>query len=257
MSNPERTPQSPATRARHTPKPTALTSEPAGDEGTKSTESTESLLFYATYGGSTLDPEVRLLAALMAGGQHQGTSGAVMALVAETLGPKDFSTEAYQQLYTLIIERWRAGQMTDPGSINAALLDMGSSTRAVQHLLMEILGVDLPVTRIPELTKQVLIAWYNRQFQAAATYIQQVADEAPAHEKFRLLQQVGSYQANADRRVRAFHQAAAAFWDHHQPTGSQGTGLPNRPELGTTTPPQSSPPQPSPHQPTGDTAKES
>lgn len=231
-SHPERTPQSPAPAAQSTAEPAATPTDSSSSEGT------DSLLFYATYGGSTLDPEVRLLAALMAGGQSQGTSGPVMELVATTLGAKDFSTEPYRQLYTLIVERWRAGEMTDPGSINAALLDMGASTQPAQRLLVEILGVELPVTRIPELAKQVLIAWYNRQFQAAATYIQQVADEAPAHEKFRLLQEVGSYQATADRRVRDFHHALQDFWATMNPDGPTPTAvLRDRPTTERTTPP--------------------
>lgn len=232
MMSHERTPQSPATAAQNTAKAVSTPTDSSSPEGT------DSLLFYATYGGSTLDPEVRLLAALMAGGQSQGTSGPVMELVANTLGPKDFSTEPYRQLYTLIVERWQAGEMTDPGSINAALLDQGTSTQPAQRLLVEILGVELPVARIPELAKQVLIAWYNRQFQAAATYIQQVADEAPAHEKFRLLQEVGSYQAAADRRVRDFHRAVEDFWATMNPDGPTPTAvLRDRPTRGTAAPP--------------------
>lgn len=193
----------------------------------------DSLLFYTTYGGSKLDPEVRLLAALMAGGQGQGTTGPVMDLVSEELGPKDFSTDPYRQLFTVIVERWRNGEMTDPGSINAALLDQGVSTKPVQALLVEVLGVDVPVPRLPELAKQVLIAWYNRQFQSAATYIQQIADEAPAHEKFRLLQEVGSYQAAADRRIRRFHRTVTEFWASTPESPKPGAVLRQRPTLHT------------------------
>lgn len=229
---PERTPQSPAPTHRGD-KPTGTTdSRSAGAAAEES-----SLLFYATYGGSKLDPEVRLLAALMAGGQGQGTSGPVMQLVAEELGPKDFSTETYGDLFTLIVERWTNGEMTDPGSLNAALPDQGVSTKPLQLLLMEVLSVDVPVTRIPDLAKQVLIEWYRRQFQAAATYIQQVADEAPAHEKFRLLQDVGTYQAAADRRVRTFHHRVAAYHRTQAPeTTDPSAVLRQRPTLNSAKP---------------------
>lgn len=220
----ERTPQSPES-------PRHRDNNPRDSRTTGDDTETSSLLFYSTYGGSKLDPEVRLLAALMEGGQGQGASGPVMQLVTEALGPKDFSTEPYRHLFTLIVERWRNGEMTDPGSINAALMDQGVSTKPVQALLVEILGVAVPVSRIPELAKQVLIAWYHRQFQSAATYIQQVADEAPAHEKFRLLQEVGVYQAAADRRVREFHRKVAAFWDSTPELPAPGSVLRERPTL--------------------------
>lgn len=185
-----------------TPARTPPSPDTTGDEDKDN--STASLLFYTTYGGSTLAPEVRLLAALIAA--TQAPPHPSVNLVADELSAADFSTETYGELFSLIVNRWRAGEMTDPGSLNAFLVDQGASTRRLRELLIDLVAVDVPVYRLPEMAKQVLVSWFHRGFQHAATTIQQIADEAPAHEKFPQLREIGTTQAAADARVRRFHQ---------------------------------------------------
>lgn len=195
---PERTPQAPDART------TALSSGQADDD-----PEFDSLLFYATYGHSKLDPEARLLAAMMDGAE--GAGGAAMTLVTDTLTREDFSAEAHGDLFDLINTRWRAGELTDPTSINVALMEQGVSARPLRDLLVSLVSVDAPAWRLPDLAKQVLVAAYRRQFQRATTFLQQVADEAAAHELFPMLRKVGIEQAQADARVRQFHHQVAAL----------------------------------------------
>jgi|GEM_PF-5434555 len=196
---PERTPQA----------PDAGTTETVAAHDTQSVADPEldALLFYATYGHSKLDPEVRLLTAMMDGAE--GAGGAAMTLVADTLGKTDFVDEHHAELFELIVSRWKDGELTDPTSINVALMDQGVAARPLRDLLVSLVSVDAPSWRLPDLAKQVLVAAYRRQFQRATTFLQQVADEAPAHELFPLLRQVGIEQADADQRVREFHRQVA------------------------------------------------
>lgn len=193
--HPERTPQSPDTSVPPV--------DPPPDPNL------DSLLFYTTYGHTKLDPEVRLLSALM--GCTEGSNDKAIALVTDSLLAQDFANTAHGELFTLITIRWKDGELIDPASINAALLEMSSKARQLRELLVSLVSVDAPTWRLSDIAKQVLIAWYHRQFQRAATTIQQIADEAPAHEKFALLREVGRDQAKADQRVRDFSQRIASL----------------------------------------------
>lgn len=221
--NPARTPQSPDT--------TRSTSPPERSEHPSGNTADDSLLFYATFGGSTLDPEVRLLAALIAATER--SNDPLTQLVADELTASDFSTETYGELFELIVTRWRAGEMTDPGALNSVLIDQGATGRRGRELLIELVAVGVPTYRLGSLAKQVLIAWFHRGFQYAATTIQQIADEAPAHEKFAQLRKVGTTQAAADARVRDFHRRLTDLsHDTAETTTAPATSvLPQRPQL--------------------------
>ncbi|WP_099299357.1 DnaB-like helicase N-terminal domain-containing protein [Corynebacterium dentalis] len=158
-----------------------------------------------------LDPEALLLCGLM--WVDAAPTGDV-ATVLNYLDATDFRKPAHGEIFKLMRAQMSEGGLITPASLagRMAANAMNLPSDVYMPLLVAIAGLGALPSQVVHYADQVLAESYRRNFASMATYLTQVAREAPEGDLFSLMVEQGTAQRAAWKRrcglLTAVHQPA-------------------------------------------------
>jgi replicative DNA helicase len=178
--------------------------------GTKADEITAAAQDVPAAYDARMDPEAKLLCALLWVAEPAGTH---ITEIVEFLSPVDFRRPAHARLFDLIRTQVAAGEPLDPTIIagqcdaaGAAGRDGWPSGVTPQSFILDIASLEARPSQASYLAELVISASYRAQFQSMTTYLTQIGQEADVDDLFDVMVEQGRRQRAARARLDAFRQ---------------------------------------------------
>lgn len=146
-----------------------------------------------------LDPEALMLCSLM--WVDEAPAGDI-ATVLDYLDPSDFRRPVHGQIFTLMRAQKEEGGLITPAALAGKIASNATHLPANVYnpLLIALSGLGALPSQAVHYADQVLAESYRRNFASMATYLTQVAREAPETDLFALLVEQGTTQRAAWKR---------------------------------------------------------
>jgi replicative DNA helicase len=157
-----------------------------------------------------MDPEAKFLCALLWLGE--APAGHIADIIT-FLAPQDFRRPAHARLFSLIAEQAAEGAPIEPTLIAGRCAAAGADGRdgwpagaTPQQFIIDIASLEARPSQASYLADRVIAASYRRQYRQMATFLSQMAEEAPEDDLFPAMVEQGRRQRAARARLDRFRR---------------------------------------------------